>query len=99
MKHEILISPVLLIAMSFILNDVQCQTCTPNFCDEVKIKCKEVICEANQVIHRRGGGLCGCCPICTSKSIKKNHNYLNRSIIEIMFHIVKISKLNMHSLL
>lgn len=67
MKHILSILLVLL-SMSFILNGVQCQTCTPNFCDEVKIKCKEVICKADEVFHRRGGGLCGCCPVCTSKS-------------------------------
>lgn len=51
------------------LDSTKCQECTPEFCDSVKLKCKEVICVDNQKFVPRGSGLCDCCPSCIN--IKK----------------------------
>lgn len=69
MNYQIVISAILLLTPIF-LNIAQCQDCTPNFCDEAKVRCREVICEEGQVFHRRGGGLCGCCPMCSGEIIE-----------------------------
>ncbi|XP_018577039.1 uncharacterized protein LOC108915484 [Anoplophora glabripennis] len=53
-------------AMMFVLKEVQCQNCSPFFCDIVKIKCQGVECGPDQVYYRRGGGPCGCCSICVT---------------------------------
>ncbi|KAJ8912938.1 hypothetical protein NQ315_017269 [Exocentrus adspersus] len=55
--------------------------CTPTICEEVKVKCKEVICEVGQVYQRRGGTFCGCCPTCARLSYFRSFLYRNKAFL------------------
>lgn len=58
---------IIVLCLNLLLDVANGQECTPNFCDTVRIKCKEAICGPNQILKPRGQGLCDCCPTCVDK--------------------------------
>ncbi|KAG5878735.1 hypothetical protein JTB14_021775 [Gonioctena quinquepunctata] len=47
--------------------DQYSENCPPDFCILADIKCEPLNCVRGQIVLSRGGGPCGCCPICEYK--------------------------------